>query len=62
MPLRHLLAFCPTPALRVALCHFPDCSHTHEEGCAVKQAAAVDLIHASRYASYKRIFTGEDLD
>ncbi|MFP6768561.1 MAG: ribosome small subunit-dependent GTPase A [Planctomycetaceae bacterium] len=46
----------------VALCHFPDCSHTHGEGCAVKQAAAVDLIHASRYASYQRIFTGEDLD
>ena len=45
----------------VALCHFPDCSHTHEEGCAVKRAVETELIHESRYASYLRIHAGEDL-
>ena len=45
----------------VALCRFPDCSHTHEEGCAVKRAAESELIHESRYASYLRIYAGEDL-
>ena len=45
----------------VALCRFPDCSHTHEEGCAVKRAVESELIHESRYASYVRIFAGEDL-
>ena len=45
----------------VALCHFPDCSHTHEEGCAVKRAVETELIHESRYASYVRIHAGEDL-
>ena len=45
----------------VALCRFPDCSHTHEEGCAVKRAVETELIHESRYASYLRIHAGEDL-
>ena len=45
----------------VALCRFPDCSHTHEEGCAVKRAVESELIHESRYASYLRIHAGEDL-
>ena len=45
----------------VALCHFPDCSHTHEEGCAVKRAVETELIHESRYVSYLRIHAGEDL-
>ena len=45
----------------VALCRFPDCSHTHEDGCAVKRAAESELIHESRYASYLRIYAGEDL-
>ena len=45
----------------VALCRFPNCSHTHEEGCAVKRAAESELIHESRYASYLRIYAGEDL-
>ena len=45
----------------VALCHFPDCAHTHEEGCAVKRAVETELIHESRYASYLRIHAGEDL-
>ena len=39
----------------VAHCHFPDCSHTHETGCAVKNAAACGLIATERYNSYCRM-------
>lgn len=39
----------------VANCRFPDCSHTHETGCAVKQAAICGLISMERYESYRRI-------
>ena len=33
-------------------CHYPDCSHTHEPDCAVKQAALEGRIARSRFASY----------
>lgn len=36
----------------VTLCSFPDCTHTHEEKCAVKRAIARRLISARRYTSY----------
>jgi ribosome biogenesis GTPase len=36
----------------VAMCAFPDCTHTHEEKCAVKRAIARRLISARRYTSY----------
>lgn len=38
----------------VPLCRFPDCSHTHEDGCGVKRAVALELIHPERYDSYVR--------
>jgi ribosome biogenesis GTPase / thiamine phosphate phosphatase len=41
-------------------CRFPDCSHTHESSCAVKQAVDRDLISPVRYASYLKIMTGDD--
>jgi ribosome biogenesis GTPase len=44
----------------VTLCRFPDCSHTHEEGCGVKLATAGGLISPQRYASYCRILTDGD--
>jgi ribosome biogenesis GTPase len=44
----------------VPRCHFPDCSHTHESGCAVKQAVDRDLISPVRYASYLKFMAGED--
>ena len=40
-------------------CRFPDCSHTHETGCAVKRAVDRDLISPIRYASYLRMMSGE---
>ena len=44
----------------VTLCKFPDCSHTHEAGCGVKQAVRRDLITRPRYESYLRIYAGDD--
>jgi ribosome biogenesis GTPase / thiamine phosphate phosphatase len=36
----------------VHLCGFPDCTHTHEDNCAVKNAAALRYISQARYISY----------
>lgn len=46
----------------VALCRFPDCSHTHETGCRVKQAVSDALITRTRYHSYLRIMSGQEED
>ena len=43
----------------VAMCRFPDCSHTHEDGCAVKQAVVECRIARQRYESYVRIMSGD---
>jgi ribosome biogenesis GTPase len=42
----------------VPLCEFPDCTHTHETGCAVKNAVARRMISARRYHSYLGMFRG----
>src|SRR5579885_461970 len=42
----------------VPLCAFPDCTHTHEERCAVKRAVRLRLVSASRYTSYLGMFSG----
>ena len=44
----------------VPLCSFPDCTHTHEDNCAVKDAVADGWIDARRYESYVQIRSGED--
>lgn len=36
----------------VSLCRFPDCTHTHEDGCAIKDAVADGRLDARRYESY----------
>ncbi len=36
----------------VHLCGFPDCTHTHEERCAIKEAVARRQISERRYVSY----------
>ncbi|RIK71480.1 MAG: ribosome small subunit-dependent GTPase A [Planctomycetota bacterium] len=36
----------------VSKCRYPDCSHTHEEPCAVKDAVADGYIDVRRYESY----------
>jgi ribosome biogenesis GTPase len=47
----------------VPLCGYPDCTHTHEDRCAVKDAVARRRISQRRYLSYLGMFEGrmEDL-
>lgn len=41
---------------RVRGCKFPDCTHTHEIKCAIKQAVEDGDIHPERYESYARMY------
>jgi ribosome biogenesis GTPase len=43
-------------------CRFPDCSHTHETGCAVKDAVHWGQIHPGRYESYRKLYEGQPLE
>ncbi|MCI0493224.1 MAG: ribosome small subunit-dependent GTPase A [Planctomycetes bacterium] len=43
----------------VSNCRFPDCTHTHEADCAVKDAVADGWIDARRYESYVQIREGD---
>jgi ribosome biogenesis GTPase len=43
----------------VPLCAYPDCSHTHEDRCAIKRAVARRQISEQRYTSYLGMYTGE---
>jgi ribosome biogenesis GTPase len=40
-------------------CHFPDCTHTHEEDCAVKDAVADGQLDERRYESYCHLRMGD---
>lgn len=42
------------------LCAFPDCTHSHEADCAVKDAVADGQLDARRYESYCQVRDGED--
>jgi ribosome biogenesis GTPase len=44
----------------VHLCAYPDCTHTHEDRCAIKLAVERRQISARRYTSYLGLFTGEE--
>jgi ribosome biogenesis GTPase / thiamine phosphate phosphatase len=46
----------------VPLCSFPDCTHTHETGCAIKAAVARQQISPRRYHSYLGMFHGGDAE
>jgi ribosome biogenesis GTPase len=43
----------------VSLCHFPDCTHTHEDDCAVKNAVADGHLDERRYESYCHLLAGD---
>lgn len=43
----------------VNLCHFPDCTHTHESACAVKDAVADGQLDERRYESYCHLLAGD---
>lgn len=40
-------------------CKFPDCTHTHEDDCAVKDAVADGRLDERRYDSYCHLFAGD---
>jgi len=44
----------------VSHCRFPDCTHTHEANCAVKDAVADNRLDARRYESYCHLCSGGD--
>ena len=48
----HFLEFRPY----ITKCRFPDCSHSHETRCAVKDAVHWGQIHQGRYDSYLRLY------
>ncbi|MBM3999247.1 MAG: ribosome small subunit-dependent GTPase A [Planctomycetes bacterium] len=49
------------PELRpyVSHCRYPDCTHQHEDYCAVKDAVADGRIDLRRYESFCHLFSGE---
>ncbi len=48
----HFVEFAP----HIPNCKFPDCTHIHETGCAVKSAVESGKIDPDRYESYVRMF------
>ncbi len=54
----HFIEFRPY----IPLCKFPDCSHVHESGCAVKEAFYWGQIHPGRYESYLKLYEGKPFD
>ncbi len=46
----------------VPLCKFPDCSHTHEGSCAVKDAVHWGQIHFGRYETYLKLYFQQPLE
>jgi ribosome biogenesis GTPase len=44
------------------LCKFPDCSHTHESTCAVKDAVHWGQIHPGRFESYLKLHAQQPLE
>ncbi|HEV3167592.1 MAG TPA: ribosome small subunit-dependent GTPase A [Isosphaeraceae bacterium] len=43
-------------------CKFPDCSHTHEAECAVKDAVHWGQIHFGRYESYLKLYFQQPIE
>ena len=53
----HFIEFRPY----LPLCKFPDCSHTHETECAVKDAVHWGQIHPGRFESYLKLYDQQPL-
>jgi ribosome biogenesis GTPase len=43
----------------VSLCKFPDCTHTREEDCAIKNAVADGWVDTRRYESFCQVLEGD---
>ena len=46
----------------IPLCKFPDCSHTHEADCAVKDAVHWGQIHPGRFESYLKLYAQQPIE
>jgi ribosome biogenesis GTPase len=53
---KDLIDFYPELAAMEGQCRFKDCSHTHEPGCAVRDAVGQDRAFETRYRSYQQIY------
>ena len=51
-----LVEFYPEIANAAAACRFRDCTHSHEPGCAVKQAITDGTVAVWRYENYVKIY------
>lgn len=52
--------FFPEILARASQCQYHNCSHTHEPGCKIKEAAALGEIAESRYKSYINMYFDEN--
>jgi ribosome biogenesis GTPase len=52
--------FFPEIFRAAAVCQYYNCTHTHEPGCAVRQAVAEGRIAPSRYAGYLKVLEDEN--
>jgi ribosome biogenesis GTPase len=59
---QELEGFFPEFRPYVPLCAYPDCTHTHEDRCAIKRAVRQRQLSARRYISYLGLFAGESFD
>jgi len=57
---QELAHYFPEMRLQMVHCHFNNCMHIEEPGCAVKQALEEGEIAADRYVSYLNILTTMD--
>jgi ribosome biogenesis GTPase len=57
-----LEGFFPEMRPFVPLCAYPDCTHTHEDRCAVKRAVLRGQINGGRYHSYRGMFEGKPVE
>lgn len=54
---QELVSFFPDIQKYQDKCHFPDCTHTHEEKCAVQKALKLRRVSPLRYDSYCQLLT-----
>jgi ribosome biogenesis GTPase len=62
IPSGELEGYFPEFRALVPLCRYPDCSHSHEDGCAVKEALFWGRIDEGRYESYLKLYHQQPME
>lgn len=62
IPSAELEGYFPEFRALVPLCRYPDCSHSHEDGCAVKEALVWGRIDEGRYESYLKLYHQQPME